>query len=103
MMISSAEQILYDFIPEDTKLLQNEGFCVIDTFLGTKAPLIKKLTRDYFIIICYQVRCEVKTAEKKQISSLDAGLDDDDEEYEPKDSAWRIEDGVSPEMLYKTW
>ena len=41
MLMKSAEHIEYDFIPEDTKLLQNEGFCVIDNFLGTYSPLIK--------------------------------------------------------------
>ena len=48
MMMRSAEHIEYDFIPEDTKLLQNEGFCVIDNFLGTYAPLIKNLTPEFF-------------------------------------------------------
>jgi hypothetical protein len=47
------------------------------------------------------VRCEVKPAEIKQIVSLDAGLDYADDYYDEKPSAWRIEDGVSPEMLHK--
>jgi hypothetical protein len=98
MILRSADNIEYDFIPEDTKLLQNEGFCVIDNFLGTYAPLIKKLTRGFFIDLCYVVRCEVKPAEIKQLSSLHC----EDDEYDAKASACRIEDGVSPEMLHKS-
>ena len=92
MLMKSALNMEYNFIPEDYKLLQNEGFCVLDNFLGTYAPLIKKLTREFFIDLCYQVRGEIKPAEIKQISSLDAGIDYEDDEYDAKASAWRIED-----------
>jgi len=32
----------YDFIPSDDKLLLNEGFCVVDQFVGIYGPKIKK-------------------------------------------------------------
>ena len=35
----------YHFIPSDDKLLENEGFCVVDQFVGIYGPKIKKLTR----------------------------------------------------------
>ncbi len=84
MLMRSADHVEYDFIPSDDKLLQNDGFCVLDVFLGIYSKLIKKLTREFFIDLCYQVRCEVKPAEIIQISSLDAGLDYDDDDYERK-------------------
>ena len=59
MMMKSAKVVDYDFIPENKDLLQNEGFCAMDNFVGTYAPHIKKLTRDYFIGLCYEVRGEV--------------------------------------------
>ncbi len=50
-------------------------------------------------------KCEETSKRKKsnQISILDGGLDYADDDYGEKPSAWRIEDGVSPEMIYKIW
>ena len=39
----------YASIPSNEKHLKNEGFCVVDNFLGVYSPQIKKLTRDKFI------------------------------------------------------
>jgi hypothetical protein len=39
--------------PENKDLLKNEGFCIIDNFVGSYGKRIKKLTEDYFINFCY--------------------------------------------------
>jgi len=99
MMMKSARVIDYDFIPENQNLLKNEGYCVRDNFVGTYGKLIKKLTMDYFTGLCYEVRGEVKPNEQKMVSLLDRDINDDD--YEAKSAIWTINDGVSPEMLWK--
>ena len=44
MMMRSAEVVNYNFIPHDDHLLKNQGFCVIDNFVGVQGKLITKLT-----------------------------------------------------------
>ena len=41
--------VKYGFIPEDATHQKNDGFCVIDNFVGIYNPLIKRMTREYFI------------------------------------------------------
>ena len=62
----------YASIPSNEKHLKNEGFCVVDNFLGVYSPQIKKLTRDRFISLV-----------RKSM---------DDEDYD-------ISNGVSPHCL----
>ena len=95
-LMRAASPVEYSFIPADYSLLKNNGFCVLDQFLGIYSPLIKHLTKDYFIDLCYQVRGEQRPA-KKIISALDVGIEgiEDDSDTE----AWNIKDGVSPDML----
>jgi hypothetical protein len=97
--MKAVSPVEYSFIPADHSLLKNEGFCVLDQFLGIYGPLIKRLNKDYFINLCYLVRGEEQPA-KKIISDLDYGIpglleDDSDSE------AWNIKQGVSPDMLKK--
>ena len=46
IMMKSAKPIKYNFFESDDQYLKENGFCVIDTFVGIYGPLIKKLTRD---------------------------------------------------------
>ena len=95
-LMKAVSPVEYSFVPADVSLLKNNGFCVLDQFLGIYEPLIKHLNKDYFIDLCYQVRGEQRPA-KKIISALDVGIEgiEDDSDSE----AWSIKDGVSPDML----
>jgi 5-methylcytosine-specific restriction protein A len=97
-MMRASSPIEYSFIPADTTHLKNTGFCVLDQFIGVYGPVIKHMTADYFIDLCYKVRGESRPA-LKEISALDRGIEgiEDDSDSE----AWSIKDGVSPEMLKK--
>ena len=97
-LMKAVSPVEYSFIPADTSLLKNNGFCVIDQFLGIYGPLIKHLTEDYFINLCYEVRGEVRPA-KKIISDLDYGIPGIEDDSE--DESWTIKQGVSPDMLKK--
>ena len=44
-----ATPVKYSFIPENAKYQENKGFCVIDNIVGIYSPLIKYMTKDYFI------------------------------------------------------
>ena len=98
MMMRKYNPLIHNFIPSDDKLLKNEGFCVPDQFVGTYSKFIKELTLDYFIELCYQVRGEVASGEK-QISSLDVGISDDEDDLVIINKKWELSDGVSPKML----
>ena len=93
--MKSAKPIKYNFFQSDVQYLKENGFCVIDTFVGIYGPLIKKLTRDYFIKLCYEVKGINMMTNKNH---LDQGIDEDEDE---KNNLWKIEDGITPEMIQK--
>ena len=73
----------YDFIPSDDKLLLNEGFCVLDQFVGFYSHLIPRCTPERFIEICSDYM-------NADVDDLDYGIDG---------IFWKIEDGVSTRCL----
>ena len=79
-----ASYVKYGFIPSEDKYLKNEGFCVIDNFVGMYSPHIKRLTVDYFNQLVSQIR-GVKD------NGLDFGLD-----YSP---VVYVNEGVTPAEL----
>jgi len=93
MMMKSAKPIKYNFFQSDDQYLKENGFCVIDIFVGIYGPLIKKLTRDYFIKLCYEVKGINMMTNKNH---LDQGIDEDEDE---KNNLWKIEDGITPDMI----
>ena len=107
ILMKASSHISYNFIPSDDSLLEKNivlDMCVPFQFVGIYGSLIKKLTDDYFIDLCYQVRGEVSTPKSNiQQSRLDVDLCDEDEDGEPIVHAkqWTIKDGVSPDMLCK--
>ena len=98
-LMKAVSPIDYSFVPADTSLLKNEGFCVLDQFLGIYSESIKHLTKDYFIDLCYKVRGEERPV-KKEISALDVGIEGIEEE-EDRPDVWNISKGISPDMLKK--
>ena len=82
----------YHFIPSDDRHLQNDGFCVVDHFVGIYGPKIKKLTREYFIGLSAEFH-GVKTV----ANQLDADLEEDeDAAAAPR---WEIAQGITPKCL----
>ena len=75
----------YAFIPSDNKHLKNDGFCVVDNFLGIYSPKIKKLTRELFVEIVTQIT-------KPKLSEVANPLDEGEDVVD-------ISDGITPEVL----
>ena len=75
-----ASAVRYGFIPEDAKHQTNEGTCVIDNFVGIYGPLIKHMTKDYFV-------SKVNTIMNANQSCLDP-----EDEYD-------ITEGITPSCL----
>ena len=79
-LMKSAKPIKFDFIPSDESLLENEGFCVVDQFVGIYGRHVKKATRNWFINRLYEMN---------RASKLDTGVAD----------VWSLEAGVSASVL----
>ena len=81
-LMKEAKYPKYDYIPHDSKLLKNAGFCVDDQFLGVygcDAPKgIKRLTKECFNQLCYESLCVFDDLEMPN---------------------WKPEDGKTPAML----
>ena len=74
--------VKYGFIPEDATHQKNDGFCVIDNFVGIYNPLIERMTREYFID-------KVNKTNGPNHNGLDDGID----------FQYDITDGITPSCL----
>jgi len=90
--MKAASYANYHFIPSDDRHLQNDGFCVVDHFVGIYGPKIKKLTRDYFIGLCAEFH-----GTKTVANQMDADLEDDDDVAAAPQ--WEIAQGITPKCL----
>ena len=97
MYLRAANPVEYNFFSQDTTHLKNNGFCVVDTFLGLYSSLIKKLNLDYLINLCYTIRGETPPTNTKIINLLDVGINDDDND----NIGWTIDQGITPDMINK--
>lgn len=80
----NATYVKYGFIPSEDKYLKNEGFCVVDNFVGMYSPHIKRLTVEYFNQLISQIR-------GAKDNGLDFGLDESPVVY--------VNEGVTPTEL----
>ena len=99
VLMKAAKIPKYHFIPSDDRLLENDGFCVLDQLVGIYGPLIRKLTRPYVVEKCNEFYGVEPMTLGEQ---LDADLSDsDDEEERPnkRKKRWTIEQGVSPKCV----
>ena len=104
MYMRAANPIEYNFFSQDTTHLKNNGFWVVDTFIGVYGKLIKKLDYDYLINLCYKVRGESPPVNNKYFNKLDVGVnkyDDDKDNYDNHNKIWTIEKGITPDMINK--
>jgi hypothetical protein len=96
ILMRKSKHMSYDFILEDTRKLSNNDMCTVDNFLGTYQPLIKKLSYNKFIELCYASQ-NIQNPNSNTKSRLDDGLDDDEDD---DNDIWKISDGVSPKMMH---
>jgi len=69
-LMRAVSPVDYSFIPADTSLLKNDGFCVLDQFIGIYGETIKHLTKDYFIDMCYKdLRCALPSLSGVRVPS----------------------------------
>ena len=111
MPMFHARPVTYDFIPNDEKYNENNGFCVSDVMVNVYNIKLEK-----FIELCYEVRGEKQNI-NKQVSLLDVDIEDDDEPLmqwtasssmgvatsPPRKQGvqWTLDKGVTPNMLYQ--
>jgi hypothetical protein len=83
--MKSAKPIQYEFIPSTDRLNNNDGFCVSDVMIGIYSSHIPTLDLKRFTDLCLRVR----------------HLGNDTYEEYLANQKWKLEDGVTPKMLYE--